>query len=354
MVWIAFSCVRRLENARNGLIAITMSGLALLRGPAVFLSWFRHDISQTSDPLFLLDVLCTQYIPWGYTQLSRPLPRQSLGRCACMKAMLAARVKQRGAKGAGEERHLLDDTEAADSPWDAQTQEQFGWRGVNALPLLPTPRHCERNSEACCGLMVVVALICMFVGIAQTLAWRSKVVWTWICLALVYVDALIAIGCWCGITFGDNGTIKRSPSTCFPVPPAVKERIKANRTMDGLRNIRDAPDEPVYCVRCFVWRPAFVECHHCDACQRCVVDFDHHCGVFGRCIAGEGFAGNMGFFKTIIGCAVAAGVACMLTMFFSTANVGTVAKEPLNAIVWHAVKRAGRTLFGEYNAIAGA
>ena len=107
-----------------------------------------------------------------------------------------------------------------------------------------------------------------------------------------------------------------------------KDRVSANDQMKKMvkqmaRNIEDK-DHGTYCVRCMVWRDpaggkadifsswltqhgcAFCcdyppkRAHHCRTCQRCVLDFDHHCGIFGRCIAGRGFAGNMGYFKVII------------------------------------------------------
>ena len=45
------------------------------------------------------------------------------------------------------------------------------------------------------------------------------------------------------------------------------------------------------------------------------------CGVFGRCIAGRGWRGNMGFFKGILLCAFAGIVTCIFTVAsVATAN----------------------------------
>lgn len=182
-----------------------------------------------------------------------------------------------------------------------------GWASVKALPPLPTPKHWERRSEACCGFAVVAGITFIFVSVTHMTVWtvdERSTVGSRICLLLVYLEAAVAALCFGGLMFGDPGVIERSPATCFPMPEEVAVRVRANQSLDDLSNI--TRDGRTFCVRCLVWRPEGKATHHCDACQRCVTDFDHHCGVFGRCIAGEGFKGNMGYFKTIIAMAGAA------------------------------------------------
>ena len=43
-----------------------------------------------------------------------------------------------------------------------------GWASVKALPPLPTPKHWERRSEACCGFAVVAGTHCVLLRACET------------------------------------------------------------------------------------------------------------------------------------------------------------------------------------------
>mmetsp|Transcript_52564 Transcript_52564/g.127325 ORF Transcript_52564/g.127325 Transcript_52564/m.127325 type:complete len:557 (+) Transcript_52564:146-1816(+) len=49
-----------------------------------------------------------------------------------------------------------------------------------------------------------------------------------------------------------------------------------------------------YCKKCNIWRPA--RCHHCSVCDRCVLQFDHHCGWLNNCV---GYYNYRHFFLTL-------------------------------------------------------
>lgn len=192
---------------------------------------------------------------------------------------------------------------------------------LEELPPLPRPNYGEMRSQATMGTVVVLGITGLLVGIpysstqldvSQPLADSSS---RSIAMGCLYIEAVIAIICLIGILFGDPGTLKRTPETCFPLPQVVVEHIRSGTSLSNVDNVYQ--DGQVFCVRCCIWRPDPVSyrqdnTHHCSICQRCVRDFDHHCGVFGRCIAGEGMRGNMGYFKTILMMFMAGFITCII------------------------------------------
>merc|ERR1712194_771580 len=120
-----------------------------------------------------------------------------------------------------------------------------------------------------------------------------------------------------GLLFGNPGVVRRSETTCYPIPQEVETRLSKGLPYDSLGNMPGK--DCSYCVRCLVWRPSHA--HHCSTCQRCVHNFDHHCGVFGRCIAGQGLRGNMKYFKTLISIGMMGGATALAAVVGSTTKL---------------------------------
>jgi len=168
--------------------------------------------------------------------------------------------------------------------------------------------------------------------------------WPWLIGGMRSTAAIAALA-YSTLMIVDPGVVRRSIGTCLPVPSAVAERLRAGDALEGLSNIEDGTSSS-YCVRCCVWRrpartpsPGVFVCaspdlrsacatdvykrcrmcnhipHHCSLCQRCVLAFDHHCGVLGICVT----AANYAYFCTLIaaaqfsaflgGCALLAAIA---------------------------------------------
>lgn len=155
-------------------------------------------------------------------------------------------------------------------------------------------------------------------------------------IIVMWTEAALALACLIGLYIKDPGTVKRSPSTCSPMPETVIQRLSEGKDVDDLANIWEG--EKSYCMRCLVWRdpqsdPVLDEgcaaathdrcsrlhcgtgsrAHHCSVCERCVLNFDHHCQIFGICIAGQGCSGNIGIFHCLLslGCAAPATAATL-------------------------------------------
>lgn len=171
------------------------------------------------------------------------------------------------------------------SRWSCEVEPDFD---LNLLPPMPRPAYFEMATQSLTGCLVVCAVTAMFLGTTYAVPLATDrlppSLW-WICFLLMHGEAAVAFVSLLGLLFASPGVIRRSPATCLPIPSEVAQRIKLNRSTAGMANM--VHGDRIYCVRCLVWRPSDAgKVHHCNTCQRCVVEFDHHCGVFGRCIAG--------------------------------------------------------------------
>lgn len=199
------------------------------------------------------------------------------------------------------------DTEAQ-APLLPDKDDYTKWQELMPVEELPPllPRHADFYSEPWCGIGTVsimsALLIFATVGVTRWGTTPNHEFGSLLCI-LIWSEAAIATLCTAYIIFAGAGIVKRSRSTCYPIPEHVLDVLTSKKSLvdaDLTKNVDSDKDGRSYCVRCFLWRPSprssESKSHHCSTCQRCVVEFDHHCGVFGRCIVG----GNMPCFVALI------------------------------------------------------
>ena len=182
----------------------------------------------------------------------------------------------------------MDPSDSEETPLSLITihSDDYPDADIQRFPPLLTPGKAQLR-ESIGGSFVVLTIIAFFIGITHMITLRRGHHLPYYAPAAVlfvlYSLAVAAITLLVGIMRSDGGAIPRTPKNCYPLPLEVAERLRAGLSMDGLPNVQDGGR--TFCIRCLVWRGKGA--HHCSTCQRCVPLFDHHCGVFGRCIAGE-------------------------------------------------------------------
>ena len=205
---------------------------------------------------------------------------------------------------------------------------------IEDLPPLPSPvRKVQRRQEGL-GCALVLGITAFLVGATHGISSIEDLspTFVWTCRGCIYTEALLALSCLIGLMLADPGVIQRTPETCSPIPVQVQELLL--RGEEAVENVTDGPR--TFCVRCLVWRPEKpagfhpwyklglqMKPHHCRICQRCVVHFDHHCGVFGRCIG----AGNIGFFYGLICLGSMGALTCTLTTILALSLTWDLVRE---------------------------
>jgi hypothetical protein len=185
-------------------------------------------------------------------------------------------LRERGGKQ--ESQRLMGEASAGSDIEQPASPSAGSWADVLALPPMPTPDYCAMRGEACCGNSLVIFLIFLFVAPMHAYASSNPLTMTMkVWMFAIYAEAATAIICLLGLMWGDPGTVKRTPDTCFPQPEIVADRLRKGQDLRNVGNVTE--DGRVFCIRCLVWRPETSDVHHCGTCQRCVEEFDHHCGV---------------------------------------------------------------------------
>ena len=238
---------------------------------------------------------------------------------------------------------------------------------VDKLPPLPKPRHDILRNETPRGPCVVMTcvVLCVFLThyIALTLVLpsddfenddddtfeednsnRPYVAGKIVFLVLVYTESVVALLCTTGILRADPCVIKRTAESCNPLPKAVESwalSAPSDPRPKGLDQYLKGADKRLYCTKCLVWRNPGVTHFHCAICQRCCAYHDHHCNVFGRCIAGNprfwesnkssnssSSSGNLLYFYGIL----ASGAWAFFTVFAAFLYAFSVRYRPVYAI----------------------
>ena len=176
------------------------------------------------------------------------------------------------------------------------------------LPPLPEPDEPTKAKQARMGCITIIGLTTALVAVTHGCAYvtgpKSTLV---VSVVLIWIEAVIALYCLARILSADPGVLERSRETCMPLPLEVAQSLQKGQPLPDANIVGD--DGLVYCVRCLLWRREQpreqraghrgevcgfspfgrrrmqrratppTEYHHCSTCQRCVRDFDHHCGV---------------------------------------------------------------------------
>lgn len=168
------------------------------------------------------------------------------------------------------------------------------------FPPLPKPQVGKLRRETCVGVLSILTLTCVLSApVLYCIKETTRIPeWTRIFFtSLIGFEVLGIFSSVLGLLLVKPDVLEHSRATHFQPPvdepsSTVTTWISTGNTSSNItgssadhrKNVTKG--NHVYCVRCRLWRPENAVVHHCRKCQRCVVDFDHHCDVLGRCVGG--------------------------------------------------------------------